>query len=108
MNKFFLLSLLLFLSPLHADNDVTISGEIKALYAYEGSTAIYFQLNNQPESHPECDASKFVINTNLTEPIKADMTTKIFNAYNSKSPLTIGYDGQGNCTEGYISANKIN
>lgn len=88
-----------------AEYNANLSGEVVDVFTYD-SGVILFVLNNQPASHPGCQADFFAIDPTLAEPIINRLFSRLILAYTTKTAITIGFDNAGDCVGGWIRAHR--
>jgi hypothetical protein len=87
--------------------NANLDGLITSLSVYGDDDYIYFQLANQPTSHPTCNPGYFVISQNIPVNRRNQMLAVILAAKTSGLPLGVGYDGTGNCMHGFIQVHRV-
>lgn len=84
-----------------ADYDAQITGNISMLETYP-SGYIHIALDNQPTSHPSCDARMFVVHDSTAAHLRQKMLSDLMEAQQGNMQVMIGYDSQGDCVKGKI------
>ena len=102
----FSFSLLIPISTLAAYNS-NISGVLQGVYVYSDGDYIYFRFEDQPSSHPGCNPTYFVIHGSVPENRRNAMLSRLLTAYAMKESVNIGYDAQGDCSNGYIRVHRV-
>lgn len=88
--------------------DSNISGKIVHLITYDNSNLILIQLENQSTlSGHNCSYVFFAIDPTTTEGRLDRMYSRAMLAFGSGTPINIGYDGNGNCANGYIRVHRV-
>lgn len=91
-----------------ADYNANLSGKLAQVLTYADNDSIFIQLQNQPSSHPACNASYFVIDASVPSERKKMMLSRLLVSYASGENITIGYDDTGTtCAAGYIRVYRI-
>ena len=82
-------------------------GVVTAVLVYSDGDYIYFQLSTQPSSHPACLPSYFVIHSSVPADRRKAMLMRLMVAKETGETVNIGYDGTGDCADGYIRAHRV-
>ncbi len=84
------------------------TGKITNILIYDTGNVILIQLDNQStlSNHP-CNHSYFAIEPATLEGRLDRMYSRAMLAFGSSTPVNIGYDGQGNCANGYIRVHRV-
>jgi len=90
-----------------ADYNANMEGVLKTLAVYADGDYIYIQLENQPSSHPTCNATFFVVTAGVTESRRQFIMSRLSMAFATKEMVNIGYDAQGDCADGYIRLHRV-
>ena len=106
--KNLLISALLIFASIQANAvyNSNMKGVIKNLMVYADSDHIYLVLTNQPKVHPACKPNYFVIPATVTPGRRQMMLSRLLAAYAAKENVNIGYDGTGDCADGYIRVHR--
>ena len=68
---------------------------------YEGGL-ILFRLDNQPATHPGCNANYFAIDVALGDASVSRLYARLLVAYSQQQAVNVGYDNAAACVSGYI------
>lgn len=68
---------------------------------------LYLRLSNQPTSHPGCNPAFFVVDETTPDAAMARLYARALSALHSGEVINIGFDGQGDCANGYIRVHRI-
>ncbi len=100
---------LTFLIPVSASAayNSNIRGVLQGVYVYSDGDYIYFRFEQQPTSHPGCNPYYFVIHGSVPENRRNTMLSRLLTAYAMKENVNIGYDAQGDCSNGYIRVHRV-
>lgn len=102
-----LLSIMVLVSTLsHAGYDSNLDGVVKQLVTYT-SGRVYVRLSTQPSEHPECSASYFSLDQTIPADVRAQILARLLSAKAMQENIRIGYDGTGNCSNGYIRIHRV-
>ena len=108
MKRFFsTIVLVFFLSPANAVYNANVSGVVAHVAAYADGDYIYFTLVSQLTSHPGCSPTYFVIDADVPVQRRMLLYVGLMNAFKSGDPINIGYDGIGDCSNGYIRVHRV-
>jgi hypothetical protein len=94
-------------APVHAAYNANIDGVVTWVATYTESDAVFFQLSNQPSSHPQCSPQYFVVAETVTEHRRRQAFAQLLAAAESKRVIRIGYDNAGDCASGYIRVHRV-
>jgi hypothetical protein len=97
----------MFGAEVQAGYDADATGVITELLAYDSSGYFFIKLSNQPASHPACDPAYFAVDAAGTSEARAQLYARALLAYATQTPVTIGYDSQGNCAVARIRIYRI-
>lgn len=87
--------------------NANMSGVVAEVLTYPETTHVLFRLDNQPTSHPGCNAAYFVMADPNPESRKL-MYARLLTALAMGSSINIGYDNVGECGPGgYIRVHRI-
>jgi len=90
-----------------ATYDANLTGIADSVYTYP-SGLVLIHLANQPASHPSCNAGYFAVDPGSMDANAMNrMFARLMTAYAVQQPINIGYDSQGDCTDGYIHVWRI-
>lgn len=92
-----------------ASYDSNLSGIADGVYTYP-SGEVLIHLTNQPASHPSCNASYFAIDpgvSSIDPNAMSRMFARLMTSYATQQAINIGYDGHGDCVDGYIHVWRI-
>ena len=91
-----------------ATYDANLTGVPDGVYTYQGGLVL-IHMPNQPSSHPSCNPSYFAIDSSSVPDAGAmsRMYARLLAAHAMQEPISIGYDSQGDCVEGYIHVWRI-
>lgn len=87
--------------------NANLSGIVTAVATYTDSDHVLFRLDNQPASHPACNANYFVIPAETPSDRRKAILSRLLLAKATGEPITVGYDGTGACSSGYIQAYRV-
>ncbi|NOX27022.1 MAG: hypothetical protein GXP21_02295 [Gammaproteobacteria bacterium] len=87
--------------------NANIQGVVAEVITYTDRDDILFKLQNQPASHPECEANYFAIDINAQADRRHQVLARLLTALTSGNSLTIGYDGEGDCAQGRIRVHRV-
>jgi len=90
-----------------ADYNANMAGVVTMVATYADTDSIYIRLNNQLSSHPACNASYFVITTDVPIERRKAMLANLLTARATGEAMNIGYDSTGSCAEGYIRVHRV-
>lgn len=93
--------------PAKAGYDANIAGVVTKILTYTVDGRIYFQLDNQPTSHPTCNRDLFSIDASVPDSIRSQLVARLLVAYTSGKPVNIGYDSQGDCSHTRIRVHRV-
>lgn len=84
------------------------TGKITNILIYDTGNVILIQLDNQStlSNHP-CNHSYFAIDPATPEDRLDRMYSRAMLAFGSGAPINIGFDGNGNCVNGYIRVHRV-
>lgn len=84
------------------------SAKITNILTYDDSNIILIQLDNQStlSNHP-CNHSYFAIDPATPEDRLDRMYSRAMLAFGSGTPINIGFDGTGNCVNGYMRVHRV-
>ena len=100
--------LVLFMSTsLYAAYNSDISGVVTDVVVSTGSDYIYFKLNNQPVTHPQCNPEYFAISSTLSADRRRVLLSRAMLSQATERPMSVGYDNLGSCSGGYIRIYKL-
>jgi hypothetical protein len=91
----------------HAAYNANTGGVVTFVATYTDGDYIYFQLNNQPTSHPQCNPGYFVITEDVPVNRRNQAFAQLLAAKQTGEPVNIGYDNAGDCAHGYIRAHRV-
>jgi hypothetical protein len=77
------------------------------VFVYSDTDELYFQLSNQPPSHPACNPVLFSIDPSTPAERRKLLLSRLLLAKASQETITIGFDDQGNCSNGYIRVHRV-
>lgn len=103
----FFLSVIFLSATTQAVYNANMRGVLKGVFVYTHGDYIYFHLENQPASHEGCDASYFVIPSEVPSERRQMLLSRLMTAYATKENLNIGYDNKGACAHGYIRVHRV-
>lgn len=86
--------------------NANMKGVVKTLGVYTDGDYIYIQLENQPSSHPTCNATFFVVTGSVPGDRRQMIMSRLSMAFATKEEVNIGYDSQGDCADGYIRLHR--
>jgi len=87
--------------------DANLTGVADDVYTYP-SGLVLIHLVNQPATHPLCNASYFAVDPGTMDANAMNrMFARLMTSYAVQQPINIGYDSQGDCTDGYIHVCRI-
>ena len=90
-----------------ATYDSNLSGIADSVYTYP-SGVLLIHLTNQPSSHPSCNPTYFAVDPSAIDANAMNrMFARLMTSYSMQEPITIGYDSQGDCVDGYIHVWRI-
>lgn len=98
---------LTFMQPASAVYNANTSGVVTWVATYIDGDYIYFQLNNQPSSHPGCNPGYFVITEDVSQNRRNQAFAQLLAAKQSGEPINIGFDNTGDCAHGYIRVHRV-
>jgi hypothetical protein len=94
-------------SSAHAVYNANMYGVVTDVLIYTDADYIYFQLSNQPTSHPSCLPGYFVISSAVPADRRKQLLARLLLAKASGETIAIGYDNSGDCTDGYIHVHRV-
>jgi hypothetical protein len=100
-------SALLVSSNASADYNANMVGVVVGVITYAEADQIYFQLNNQPATHPSCNPTLFANSADVTADRRKALLAQLMSAKAMGEAINIGYDNAGNCAHGYIRVHRI-
>ena len=90
-----------------AGYDANLTGIADGVYTYP-SGVLLIHLANQPSTHPACSPAFFAVDPSLmTVDAMSRMYARLLTSYAMQQPINIGYDSQGDCSDGYIHVWRI-
>lgn len=95
------------ITPAYAVYNSNMTGVVTLVATYTEGDYIYFQLSNQPTSHPGCSPAWFVIPEDITPSRRNHALAQLLAARYSQEPLNIGFDATGDCAHGYIRVHRV-
>ena len=98
---------MVFLLPAFAAYNANMQGKLSDVMVYSDGDYIYLRLENQPDSHPQCNPSYFVIAATVPLERRKMMLARLMMAYASGEVVNLGYDSQGDCSHGYIRVHRV-
>jgi hypothetical protein len=101
------LSLLAFAIPTYAAYNANTSGVVAWVASYTDGDYIYFGLQNQPTSHPQCSPYYFVITADVPENRRNQAFAQLLTSKQTGTAINIGYDATGDCAYGYIRVHRV-
>jgi hypothetical protein len=101
------LAVSLTLQPVHAVYNANMTGVVVDVLTYTEGTQIYFRLDNQPASHPACNAVYFSIDQAVPSENRKALLARLLLAMANGNPTNVGFDNSGNCSHGYIRAHRV-
>lgn len=87
--------------------DSNMQGKIAAVLTYADGDYILFSMENQPGSHPGCLADYFSIDAAIPAQRRQQIFSRLLLAYAKGEVVNIGYDGQGDCSNGRIRVHRV-
>jgi hypothetical protein len=99
--------LLLLVHPANATYNANMSGRVTWVSTYMDGDYIYFHLDNQPTSHPQCNPSIFVITADVPQNRRNQAFAQLLAAKQTGEPIAIGFDNSGDCADGYIRVHRV-
>ena len=85
-----------------ASYDANLTGVADDVYTCP-SGLVLIHLVNQPASHPACNATYFAVDPGSIDANAMNrMFARLMTSYAMQQPINIGYDSQGDCTDGYV------
>lgn len=90
-----------------AGYDSNMKGIVTSVLTYTGGDQIYFILDNQPSTHPTCNASLFSIDAGVPSSRRQQVLSRLLTAHATGKPVNIGYDSQGDCSHSYIRVHRV-
>lgn len=104
---FIALALVMLSAESHAGYNANMKGKVTNVVTYTYSTLIYFRLENQPQSHPQCQVDYFAIDASTPDNIRQQVLSRLLTAYASGEAVNIGYDKEGGCSHGRIKVYRV-
>lgn len=104
---FFICLTIAFAAPSHAVYNANMSGAVTWVSTYMDDDYIFFQLSNQPTSHPGCNPTYFVISESVPENRRNQAFAQLLAARQTGEPINIGYDATSDCARGYIRVHRV-
>lgn len=90
-----------------ATYDSNLSGIADSVYTYP-SGILLIHLTTQPSSHPACNPIYFAVDPSSIDANAMNrMFARLMISYTMQEAITIGYDSQGDCVDGYIHVWRI-
>lgn len=83
------------------------SGIVTMVITYTDSDQILFRLENQPSSHPACNANYFSVPAETPADRRKAMLARLLLAKATGETINVGFDGTGACSSGYIQAHRV-
>jgi hypothetical protein len=93
--------------PAVAGYDENMQGVVADVVLYAYDDKIYFRLENQPTTHPECNPAYFAIDTATPADRRKMMLARLLLAKATKEPMNVGFDKTGDCSHTYIRAHRV-
>ena len=87
--------------------NANMTGVVIAVITYTDGDYIYFQLNNQPSTHPSCNPGYFVITADVPADRRKALLAQLMLAKTTGATTQIGYDNAGDCANGYIRVHRV-
>lgn len=100
-------SALVMSSSASADYNANMNGVVVTVITYAEGDQIYFQLNNQPGTHPSCNPTLFGIAADTTADRRKALLARLLVAKAEGTGINIGYDNVGACAHGYIRVHRV-
>jgi hypothetical protein len=107
ISAFIGLSTLLTSFNANAVYNANTTGVVTAVWTYTENDSIYFQLSNQPATHPSCEAWAFVIPGDVSLDRRKALLARLMMAKVTGETINIGYDNTGDCADGRIRAHRV-
>jgi hypothetical protein len=93
--------------PAHAVYNANMSGVVTDVLTYADGNVVLIRLNNQPASHPACNAMLIAIDHTVTADRRKLMMARLMLALANKESINIGYDATGECADTYIRVHRV-
>lgn len=90
-----------------AVHNANMVGVLASVITYTDGDYIYFQLDNQPSTHPTCSPAYFVIPTDVTADRRKALLARLMMAKAMGEVINIGFDNAGDCAHGYIRVHRV-
>jgi len=87
--------------------NANMSGIITDVLVYPDSPWVLIKLQNQPTSHPACNAQYFAFGGDAPPENKRFMYARALMALSQGTAVAIGYDASGDCASSYIRVHRI-
>jgi hypothetical protein len=101
------LAAVLFSSNASAVYNANMDGVVVAVWTYTENDSIYFQLSNQPATHPSCESWAFVIPSIVPVDRRKALFARLMVAKLTGETINIGYDNMGDCADGRIRVHRV-
>jgi hypothetical protein len=91
----------------NATYDTNMTGVVLEVATYADADSIYFRLQNQPSSHSGCNAGYFALSASTPATRLNRLLARLLAAQATGEVVNIGYDGSGDCVDGFIRAHRV-
>ena len=95
------------MQPASAVYNANMTGIVTWVATYTEGDFIYFQLSNQPTTHPQCNPTYFVITEDVPQNRRNQLFAQLLTAKETREPINIGYDNAADCAHGYIRVHRV-
>ncbi|WP_305840224.1 hypothetical protein [Photobacterium leiognathi] len=106
LKRLYVICLLVISANSQAGYDENIQGKVIQVMTYS-SGSVLFSLENQPQSHPQCQSSFFAIPASTKESIANRFLSRLLAAFSTKETINIGFDSKGDCADSWIRVHRI-
>jgi hypothetical protein len=91
----------------YAEYNANMTGVVKDVLTYTDEDKIFFRLENQPSSHPQCNPDFFSIDASIPADRRQAVLSRLLTALATGEPINIGFDKDGQCSHNRIRTHRV-